>query len=163
MGSTATSSCRLRPPRMALPTPLTDSRRRTTPVCDVGHLPDRLAGRAQGDEEHGRGVGLDLGHHGRVDAPGQLGQHGVHLLLHFLAGDIDVLLQGLNCTMTWLRDALDENAAQLLDAADGIDCAFQPVGDFPLHVLWRGARLDGRYHHRWAGQSSGNWSTPICR
>jgi hypothetical protein len=47
----------------------------------------------QGHPEDRRGVCLHLGHHRRIGALGQAAQHLVHLGLHLVEGNVDVLLE----------------------------------------------------------------------
>jgi hypothetical protein len=103
---------------------------------DVAH---RLV-RAQRQAEHRRRVRIHLVDARLLDGPRQPRQNAVHLVAHFLRGDVGVLLE--HERDDHLRDAFRRDGAQIVDAADRVDRFLDLVGDLGFDLLGRGARLD---------------------
>ena len=139
-GSILTWICRRRAPnRITSPTPLTDSRRfwtfcsRKRRELDRGH-------RRRDREHHDRHrVRILLLHDRRVGGLGQVADDRIDLGPHFLRGDVGVLRQVEGDGDA--RLAFGRRRPQLVDAGDGVDRRFDPVGDLLLDALGRRARV----------------------
>ena len=123
---------------MIWPTPLTDFDafldlllRRFGHIAQVGRRRYRYA-------EHGRGIGVELLNRRLLGGLGKVRYHGLHLVFHFLGGDVNVFLE--DKLHKNLRDTLDRRRAQLIDTADAVDRFLDLLGYLGLDLLRRCAR-----------------------
>ena len=110
-------------------------------VGDLGDLAERqVAGDDNLQDRHG--AGIELLNHRRERGLGKIGNDQVDLVANLLGRDVAVLLE--HEPQHDPRLPLDRRRSQLVDAADGIDRAFDVLGDLGFDLLGRRARIDDR-------------------
>src|SRR5213592_1583286 len=109
----------------------------------AGELGDFAQVPSPGDRDpHDRHrVDVELLDHRRVGADRELRQHARHLVAHVLRCDVARLLE--HELHHQRREALLGDAAQLVDAVDGVDRLLDHLGDAGLHLLDAGALQRG--------------------
>jgi hypothetical protein len=110
----------------------------------LGDVAHRLL-RAQREAQHRRRVGIHLVHAWLLDGLREPRQHPVHLVAHFLRGDVGVLVEQERDDD--LRDAFRRHRPQIVDAADRVDRFLDLVGDLGFDLLRRGAGLHRRHRN----------------
>ena len=113
-------------------------------TCPTPEIADALIG-AERHEHDRRRLRVDFGDDGRVDALRQVAQHRVDLVAHVLRGDVTVLVE-LEGDRD-LREAFHRGRAELVDAFDRIDRAFDLVADIGLDLFRRRAVEARRDEH----------------
>ncbi len=114
-------------------------------VRDVGHFAQR-AGRGNGDAQNRCRIGVELLDDGNFGRLRKIVDDEIDFVAHFLRRHVSVLFQDEGDED--LRDALDRSRTQLVDSADGIDRAFDLVGDFGFNLLRRRAGIDYGHGNR---------------
>src|SRR5712692_1648920 len=137
-GLTQTSTSRCRPPTIStLPTPLIDSISRLICLSAMS-----VTSRSErGTETAMRKTGV-----ASVSSFRKIVDDEIDFVAHFLRRHVSVLFQHEGDED--LRDALDRSRTQLVDSADGIDRAFDLVGDFGFNLLRRRAGIDYGHGNR---------------
>jgi hypothetical protein len=115
-------------------------------VGDPGQVTEREIA-ADRDLQNRHGAGIELLDHWRFGGLGQPRRDERDAIADFLGGHIAILVEQEGDVD--LRDALDRARAQLVDAADRVDGAFDLLGDLALDLLGRRTRVGHRHRDGW--------------
>ncbi len=114
-------------------------------VGDVGHLAQAARRRYRYAQDRRR-ISVELLHNWDFGRLRQLVNDQVNFVAHFRSGHVGILLE--HEINEHLRNAFDGSRPQFIDAADGVNRAFDLVGDFGFYFLRRSARIDDRNRDR---------------